>query len=129
MAKKRKRDQKRRWEHSRGLLATVVLVGTVILGMGIVVWTERTPPQERVGLTASGDRLHTVPAGHLPMFAASASSVVQTVYRYAVAHPEVLRYVPCYCGCDRFGHRHNGDCYVQDRHADETITFTSHGAT
>lgn len=129
MAKKRKRYQKRRWEQSRGFLATGVLVGTVIVGMGIVVWTERTPPQERVGVTASGDRLQTVSAGFLPAFAASESSLAQNAYRYAVAQPEVLRYIPCYCGCKGVGHRHNGDCYIQARHSDGTITFTSHGAT
>ncbi len=129
MEKKRKRSQRRRWKQSRVVLATGVLMGAVILVVGTGVWTGRAPQEGKVTVAPSGDRLHRVPAGQLPAFAASESSLVQNAYRYAVAQPDALRYIPCYCGCDRFGHRHNGDCYVQARHSDETVTFTSHGAT
>lgn len=129
MAKGRKKHHKRRSRHRRSVIAAGVLVGAVILVVGTAVWTGRAPQEDKVTLTAWGDRLHTVPSGHLPAFAASASSSVQTVYRYAVAHPGILQYIPCFCGCRNIGHRHNGDCYVRARHADGTITYTSHGGT
>ncbi|MFQ5803432.1 MAG: PCYCGC motif-containing (lipo)protein [Candidatus Methylomirabilales bacterium] len=129
MAKKRKRYQKRGWKHSRVVLATGVLMGAVVLVVGMAVWTGQAPQEGKVTVTASGDRLHRVPAEHLPAFAVSESPLVQNNYRFAVAHPDTLGYIPCFCGCDRFGHRHNGDCYVQARHSDGTVTFTSHGAT
>ena len=32
-------------------------------------------------------------------------------YAYAGVHPEVLRHIPCYCGCARVGHHSLLDCY------------------
>lgn len=32
-------------------------------------------------------------------------------------------------GAVAFGHQSNDDCYVKARHADGTVTFTSHAAT
>jgi hypothetical protein len=55
--------------------------------------------------------------------------VVQAVYEFAARHPEVLQYVPCFCGCDRSaGHRGNHDCFVKRRAADgRIIEWDSHG--
>ena len=39
--------------------------------------------------------------------------VVRAAYQFAAEHPEVLSYVPCFCGCERGGHRGNDDCFVQ----------------
>lgn len=34
-------------------------------------------------------------------------------YQFAVEHPEVLDYMPCYCGCyEEDGHTSNTDCFV-----------------
>lgn len=34
-------------------------------------------------------------------------------YDFAVHHPEVLDYIPCYCGCHHdAGHNNNTDCFV-----------------
>ena len=33
--------------------------------------------------------------------AARPAGVVRTVYEFAARHPEVLHYVPCFCGCER----------------------------
>ena len=41
--------------------------------------------------------------------------VVTAAYKFAAEHPEVLAYVPCYCGCERSGHRGNDDCFVAAR--------------
>ena len=42
---------------------------------------------------------------------------VRAVYQFAAEHPEVLSYVPCFCGCERGGHRGNDDCFVKTRNA------------
>jgi hypothetical protein len=39
---------------------------------------------------------------------------VQAMYRYAVANREVLRWMPCTCGCVNGGHASNFDCYVKE---------------
>jgi hypothetical protein len=77
----------------------------------------------------NGDLLETVPPGQLPSFAQQASPQVQGAYRYAVDHGEIVQYIPCFCGCARIGHRHNGECYVAERLPEGRLTFTNHGAT
>ena len=54
--------------------------------------------------------------------------IVQQVYEFAARHPEVLQYVPCYCGCEQQGHRGNHECFVKSRAANGRITeWDSHG--
>ena len=53
---------------------------------------------------------------------------VRAVYRFAAEHPEVLSYVPCFCGCERGGHRGNDDCFVKSRNAQGDVTeWEPHG--
>ena len=56
-------------------------------------------------------------------------SVVQNVYEFAARHPEVLNYMPCFCGCERSaGHRGNHDCFVRRRDAQgRVVEWDSHG--
>jgi len=56
--------------------------------------------------------------------------VVRAVYTFAAEHPEVLGYVPCYCGCERSGHRGNDDCFVTSRNANGDVrSWEPHGMT
>jgi hypothetical protein len=48
--------------------------------------------------------------------------LVRQVYEFAARHPEVLQYVPCYCGCERVGHTGNHSCFVKSRAANGRIT-------
>lgn len=41
--------------------------------------------------------------------------VVRATYDFAAQHPEILSYVPCYCGCGSQGHRANDMCFVARR--------------
>jgi hypothetical protein len=53
---------------------------------------------------------------------------VKAVYRFAAEHPEVLSYVPCFCGCERGGHKGNDDCFVKTRNAQGDVTeWEPHG--
>jgi hypothetical protein len=50
------------------------------------------------------------------------------VYEFAARHPEVLQYIPCYCGCEGVGHQANHDCFVKSRAANGAITqWDEHG--
>ena len=90
------------------------------------VWAASPPALRR---TPSGDLLETVGKGDLPSFAKKGNPRVAEAYRYAAAKGDTLQYIPCFCGCKNIGHRHNGDCYITERHADGRITFNSHAVT
>jgi hypothetical protein len=54
--------------------------------------------------------------------------IVRAAYRFAAEHPEILSYVPCFCGCERAGHRGNEDCFVKTRNAQGDVTeWDEHG--
>ena len=54
--------------------------------------------------------------------------VVRAAYTFAAEHPEILGYVPCFCGCERAGHRGNDDCFVKARNAQGDVTeWDEHG--
>lgn len=73
--------------------------------------------------------------GELPPLPGSAHElarppeVVRAVYTFAARHPEVLHYVPCFCGCQRSGHKDNDDCFIQSRDAKGRPTWEPHGMT
>ena len=52
--------------------------------------------------------------------------VVRQSYAFAHEHPEILKAIPCYCGCGAIGHTSNYDCYVADEATDGTITYDLH---
>lgn len=74
---------------------------------------------------------HTGPLPALPRVSFDpprSVAVIQQVYEFAARHPEVLQYVPCYCGCERVGHTANHSCFVKSRAADGRVTeWDSHG--
>jgi hypothetical protein len=54
--------------------------------------------------------------------------VVRATYDFAAQHPEVLRYVPCYCGCGSQGHMNNEACFVARRDArGNVLEWDTHG--
>jgi hypothetical protein len=91
------------------------------------LWPAAGGPATSVTTDAIGDKVQTLPRGQLPEFAATPD--VQRLYRYAVEHGDELQYMPCFCGCYRFGHTSNRDCYIKAFNDDGTLTFTSHAAT
>lgn len=102
-------------------------IAAVGVATGAALVVSRSPRAGPVTVDAIGDRIQTLPRARWPVFAEPAST--RELYRYAVEHADDLRYMPCFCGCYRFGHASNRDCYVKSFNADGTITFTSHGAT
>jgi len=65
----------------------------------------------------------------LPMGAQSAPrpiEVVKAAYEFAARHPEVIGYVPCFCGCERGGHKSNESCFVAGR-TNGRVTWDNHG--
>ncbi len=52
----------------------------------------------------------------------------QAAYAFALARPDVLQWLPCYCGCEGMGHRSNLDCFFQRREVKGNYTYEEHAS-
>lgn len=65
-----------------------------------------------------------------PAFVTEAGPEVQRLYEFQVLNGQIMRYMPCFCGCHfEDGHRSNRDCYVEEVHPDGSVTFDSMAPT
>ena len=107
------------------LLAMTFTMTTLMAGQH-VHGTAQAAPKAVAPLKA-----HVGPIPPLPQVSFAPSRpmpMVQQVYEFAARHPEVLQYVPCFCGCERGGHVGNHDCFVKGRAANGRITeWEPHG--
>lgn len=78
-----------------------------------------TPGHQRVELAG---RTYQVPVQVM-----SAHPGIRDAYLFALEHPEVLRYVPCYCGCEEVGHESNLDCFIDEVRPDGMVFIDEMG--
>jgi len=67
-----------------------------------------------------------MPLDQMPDEVQSAPVSVQQAYQFASANPDIMKQIPCYCGCGAMGHTSNYSCYVQAVDANGKITFDTH---
>jgi hypothetical protein len=126
-------SRRTRAQRTRSINRRALLYGAVaVSGAGLVTWqlwpsTSGSGGRSPVSTDSIGDQVQTVPRGGVPEFASTPD--LQRLYRYALEHGDELQYVPCFCGCYRFGHKSNHDCYIKAERTDGAVTFTSHAAT
>jgi hypothetical protein len=63
---------------------------------------------------------------NLPENIKTAPAVTMQSYQFAAAHPELMKQIPCYCGCVDLGHTSNYACYVSSLDANGKITYDDH---
>jgi hypothetical protein len=110
----------------RGLLAGLLAAAAPVVAVGCV---RVVPPggATPAALTRSGGSLVAWPArDEWPAAFHRSGPRTQAAYRYAVANPDLLAHIPCYCGCAASGHRSNLDCYVKTRNG-ASVTLDPHG--
>ena len=66
------------------------------------------------------------PASKLPQGVQDSAQTVSEAYQFAVANPEIMEQIPCYCGCAPMGHTSNYACYVKEVKADGEIVYDDH---
>lgn len=50
-------------------------------------------------------------------------------YQFAIDNQDVLKYIPCYCGCGQLdGHDSNLDCFIKSGGSGSDIVFDKHAA-
>lgn len=61
-----------------------------------------------------------------PDYVLAAGPEIKRLYEFQVTHGELMRYMPCFCGCGgNAGHRSNRDCYVRQVNPDGSVVFDS----
>ncbi|MGE5378219.1 MAG: PCYCGC motif-containing (lipo)protein [Bacteroidota bacterium] len=74
----------------------------------------------------SGSDLAMASMDGMPSEVQSAPVTVQAAYQFAVANPEVMKNIPCYCGCGNVGHTSNYSCYVSGVDGNGRVSFDQH---
>jgi hypothetical protein len=52
----------------------------------------------------------------------------QAAYAFALARPDVLQWLPCYCGCAAMDHRSNLDCFFKRRDMPGSFAYEEHAS-
>jgi hypothetical protein len=122
-------------------LPLVVGIAVIALAVGIAGFVYSRSASSTAGTSADAsqavpiaDNLKPHPQANLPALnfpgypMARSREVVTAAYKFAAEHPEVLSYVPCFCGCERQGHRGNEDCFVKARDVNgDVVEWEDHG--
>jgi len=74
----------------------------------------------------STNDLNMMSMDQMPAEVQSAPVSVQTAYQFAAVNPDVMKNIPCYCGCGEMSHTSNYDCYVSGVDAEGKIKFDNH---
>jgi hypothetical protein len=110
----------------RGVIVVVALVGMGLVAAATGVWIKTRASAGGVTVDEIGDQVQTVARGSLPVFAKGPN--VATLYTFATDRGDVLKWMPCTCGCADLGHASNRACYIKAE-TDVQVTYTSHAAT
>ena len=104
----------------RSRIAFVIMFGFILLSLLISACTGS-------GSGASGENsLILAPLKDMPKEVQRAPLTVQQAYQFAVANPELLNQIPCYCGCGGMGHGSNYACYIQGTAEGGEVDFDGH---
>jgi len=84
-----------------------------------------------VGLPActspsSDVHLNMTSMDQMPAEVQSAPVTVQEAYQFASANPDLMKNIPCYCGCGNVGHTSNYSCYVESQDDKGNFRWDSH---
>lgn len=77
------------------------------------------------GGDGNGSGLDMAPLGDMPREVQEAPRAVRESYQFALANPEILQQLPCYCGCGGMGHTSNYSCYASSSPGNE-VSFDGH---
>lgn len=75
-------------------------------------------------------REQTKDASTLPSFLSTQEVQVQKIYQLAAQNKDLLKNIPCYCGCgESAGHTSNKDCFIYEVKDNGNIVWDSHATT
>lgn len=107
-------------------IAAVALVTSVVLAANQAPKSQAPSPKAPSGPVRT--RVSTPPLPTVGYAPVRPMDIIRATYDFAAQHPEILRYVPCYCGCGSQGHKANESCFVARRDAKgNVLEWDEHG--
>ncbi|MDP2949698.1 MAG: PCYCGC motif-containing (lipo)protein [Chloroflexota bacterium] len=111
----------------RLLLAALVVAALAGFALSAQACGGKQPPARE-----AGTQPYTEPSAKAistSVFPAYVTSDVRDGYEYALRRPDVLKYLPCYCGCGLMeGHTSNLDCFIVGVERSGSVRFDDHGS-
>ena len=112
-------------------IAGVTLVTTIVVAAQSAPKSASAQAPKTDSKAASGPvrmRVSTPPLPNVGFAPVRPMDVVRATYDFAAQHPEILKYVPCYCGCGEQGHKANESCFIARRDArGNVLEWDTHG--
>ena len=127
MERTRKKQPPRR---RPSLILVLAAAATVLAGLAIIVavpagWGQLADLAANDG----PEQAATESGGALPRYVLAAPRDVREAYRFAAERPDVMSWIPCYCGCGgHSGHRSARNCFVKEGSTPSDVQFDPHGA-
>ncbi len=97
--------------------------GLIFAGLLALLLAACSPVQQAGG---DGHQMKLAPMSMLTPDVQKAPTKVREAYQYAIANADVLKQIPCYCGCGSMGHKSNLDCYVKELKPDGNAVLETH---
>ena len=98
-------------------LRVLIAIGVLLLHSGVQAQSARP-----VLIMISIDGLR-------PDYVTAAAPEVKTLYEFQITHGELMRYMPCFCGCGQSGHKSNRDCFIKSVRQDGRVEFETMAPT
>lgn len=94
------------------------------LCMGLILLT--LLPACSASSSAGEEQLDMASMDMMPAEVRAAPITVQESYQFNAANPDVMKNIPCYCGCGSIGHTSNYDCYISAVDERGVMSFDNH---
>ena len=89
---------------------------------------ETLPPASPVNVVKPPSDAVLPPLPFIPNGMPRTTEVINEAYEFAARNPDILEFVPCFCGCESAGHQANAHCFVESRNSDGTVrAWENHG--
>jgi hypothetical protein len=110
------------------MLAVAVLV--VLVGLGAIFLLAGGSGSDGPETAAPASTMDDQNDGTLPQYVMAASEDVRMAYQYAMDRPDVMMWMPCYCGCgEHSGHKSAKNCFIKESSTPGNPQFDEHGAS